>query len=196
MQSSDFTKSATDPDLWQRKSEQLRLSAAVLWDKVEAIKQSVPPKDNAGERTAALTELIGFMQSAQLLDALAIETQLKHALIVVSPKDVHLKVDIDGDGEVRSAEVMAIGVPMKDGHNLVLLAKRLGLLENPSHDKLEQFFCFARSCIEWRGRYPTSRKSADLLNGTELDASTKLLGFRSMAADIQDRIQQVIDTAK
>lgn len=167
MDAERLLETAKDPRNWYSKSAALRRSADALWEAFFAC--TLDAATEIDESDSRWSEAMGYLDSAQLLYGLALETALKGYILEERPGDITFKIEADGTGKVRDVQVTQFGVSVGQGHDLEKLAGLVGLLdrtENPvfNHESdvhaLQGILRFLTETIVWSGRYPVPLRSS------------------------------------
>jgi hypothetical protein len=168
----DYIQIATDPDAWLRKSCELRRSADLLWDQCFKVLGQLAAVGRGESRpvTEEWEIIEGYMMGAQLMYALALETAFKARILRDHIDGVTLEILRDKDGTPTGAEITRLGVPLRQGHDLVTLAEAAGVFQrrdaplfraDSDYVALREILRYLAQVTRWSGRYPVPRKSGD-----------------------------------
>lgn len=171
MHAEDLLRAAKEPAAWLAKSLDLRRSANALWDaffRATLEHARTYNKVTQSGDDAKWNEALGYLDVAKMLYGLAVETALKAHLLEANPASAEFQLRVDGSGKVVDAQLKQLGVPLGQGHDLVLLAEKAGVFTNG--DKaifpvqsdlvvLRDLLKHLTESIVWSGRYPAPTRS-------------------------------------
>lgn len=160
----DFKAVASDPANWFRKSRALRRKGDMaFWDLTE---KADGAKEKPDEWARAMVDSI---QIAQMLHGLALETAFKGVMLKKNPESIKFKMEKAREGDGEEARITEIGVPLNRGHDLVYLAEKAGLFDDPDLMGPEGEAPVIRKILEaitksvnWGARYPAPRQQSDV----------------------------------
>lgn len=172
MKASELLERSIDAEAWRKQSRALRRSAAALWNSFsDSIISEV--RDSIAEgRALNLDMAAGYLETCKLLFGLTLETALKALIIEHQPEKIEVRSNIDGSGNIVSAELRTIGLATSQSHNLLTLAEVAGLFDGTIPDVFNSDFdkqAFRDICrnlgeaVSWRGRYPVPLTSFEPL---------------------------------
>jgi len=127
-----------------------------------------------------------YLETAHLLYGLAIEVALKGELIRLDPNNVRLETSINKEGVLDGVSFKGIKGVKGDGHDLVQLAERAGLLSDPNTKDLRDALVDLTRCIRWQSRYPVPKESKG-------DGSASNLRFTFKNQWIKDWVRPLLD---
>ncbi len=169
MDAKQFLESATNPKKWISKSRSLRFTGDQLWDlmfrAIADYANPTRPKDKE-ESEKGMSRVISLMSGSQMFYGLAVETAFKGYLLKHSPDEIVLEMEADGTGEVNLVRIKEFGVPLKDGHNLLKLAHKVGVFrrgegalfeQESDFEALQKILGYLTDSIKWGVRYPVPR---------------------------------------
>ena len=154
MKPETFKALLENPNCWRQKAASLRVSGDALWDTfLSQLKLDIQNPQAKLHNDEGRMLAFDVLWNCQFLYSLSAECGLKGLLIKRHPELLKIETTLDESGNVVSADIKKGDFHFKT-HSLEVLARKVGILDEPQFHDMPEILAYGTDVITWSGRYP------------------------------------------